>query len=164
MNLGGLVVAEFLGDVSGYSPVRILVYRGGDETWKVFAGEFLVDEAWHSLYSWIEDPAEVGAILKTKRCLGSLVGYAFAHFECDVVEEVYVFYVVDHEGVFRLEPEGDDVERVVVSHLSGFRQNSFIVDYEFLVVRHLEVEPRFERVLELFCEYPRNEMSDVDWS
>ncbi len=107
MDLGGFVVAEFLGDVAGYTPVGVLVDGCGDESGDVFAGEFFVDEAGGGLDGGPENPADVGAVLKTKRATRRAVGNAPRDFQSYVIEQIDVFGVVDDEGVFGLKPKRD---------------------------------------------------------
>ena len=128
MDLGGFVVAEFLGYVAGYSPVGVLVDGCWDERGDVFACEFFVDEAWRGLDGWPHDPADVGAVLEAEAAARRAVRDAFSNFQGDVVEQVDVFCVVDDEGVFRFEAERDEVQRVFVGVFAGFFEAGVVVD------------------------------------
>jgi hypothetical protein len=86
-----------------------------------------------------EDPADVGAVLETKRAAGSAVRDAFCHFESDVVEEVHVLHVVDDESILWLEAQGDKVQGVLIGPVLSFRKGGFVVYDEFLVVGDLEI-------------------------
>ena len=86
MDLGGFVVTEFLGYVTCYSPVGVLVDGCWNQRWDVFACEFFVYEAWCCLDGWPEDPADVGAVLEPKAAAGGAIGYAFGDFEGYIVE------------------------------------------------------------------------------
>ena len=118
MNLGRLVVAEFLGYVAGYSPVGILVNGCWDECGYVFACEFLVYEAWCGLNGWPKDPADVGAVLEAKGTSSGAVSDAFGNFQGKVVQQVDVLGVVDDEGVLRLKAQRNKIQCVFVRPLA----------------------------------------------
>ena len=109
MDLSRFVVAEFLGYIACYPPVRVLIDGCRDKRWHVLACEFFVDEAWRGLDCWPEYPADVGAVLEAEAAARCAVGYAFGHFQRNVVEQIDVFGVVDDEGVFWFESERYEV-------------------------------------------------------
>ena len=68
-----------------------------------------MDEAWCGLDGWPEYPADVGAVLEAEAAAGGAVGDAFGYFQCNVVQQIDVFGVVDDESVLWFESQRYEV-------------------------------------------------------